>query len=143
MLLPYCYRPMRNVSGVVCASLGRGLASSARVSCSTVFTITIMSPVINVANIYISARARRPAGGGGTSHPAGTCAGWRVPRSCAGCSLELDMFACSHITSLVPRPLSTVQFKFSSCPRALHASCERLREGRDKCFKFTKSQNHV
>ena len=65
MLLPYCYRPMRNVSGVVCASLGRGLASSARVSCSTVFTITIMSPVINVANIYIGPC---PAAGGRRVH---------------------------------------------------------------------------
>ena len=65
MLLPYCYRPMRNVSGVVCASLGRGLASSERVSCSTVFTITIMSPVINVANIYIGPC---PAAGGRRVH---------------------------------------------------------------------------
>eukprot|EP00964_Phaeocystis_antarctica_P015996 scaffold8850_cov72-Phaeocystis_antarctica.AAC.9 len=69
-------------------AVGR-LESSERVSCSTVFTITIMSPVINVANS--SARARRPAGGG--------CA-HRIPRahargggcrSCVGCSLELGI----------------------------------------------------
>ena len=94
MLLPYCYHPMRNVSCVVCASLGRRLESSERVSCSTVFTITIyyMSPVI--INQCRQSIGPCPAAGGRrvrTSHPAGTCARGGGCRSCVGCSLELDI----------------------------------------------------
>ena len=112
MLLPYCYRPMRNVSCVVCASLGRRLESSERVSCSTVFTITIyyMSPVI--INQCRQSIGPCPAAGGRrvrTSHPAGTCAGWRVPEL-RGVQPGAGHCACSHTTSLVPRPLSTAQY---------------------------------